>query len=107
VYRLEGPFFFAAAEKLEAALARYSGVPRIVIFRMRTVPAMDATGLHALEVVLDKFHRKGTTLLLSGVQPQPMKLLFNSGFVDKIGLDNICANIDEALIRSRQIMESR
>lgn len=107
VYRLEGPFFFAAAEKLEAALARYTDVPRIVIFRMRTVPAMDATGLRALEVVLEKFHRKGTKLLLSGVQPQPMKLLFNSGFVDKIGLDNICANIDEALKRSAQIIETK
>src|SRR5579862_4205091 len=33
VYRIEGPFFFAAAEKLEAALGRYSMEPRVVIFR--------------------------------------------------------------------------
>src|SRR6266446_1023136 len=97
VYRIEGPFFFGAAEKLETALERYSTVPRVVIFRMRTVPAVDATGLHALEVMLDKFHRRGTQLILSGVQPQPMKVLFKAGFVDKIGLDNICGNIDVAL----------
>jgi len=71
---------------------------------MRTVPAVDATGLHALEVMLDKFHRKGTQLILSGVQPQPMKVLFNAGFIDKIGLDNVCANIDAALARSRQLV---
>jgi SulP family sulfate permease len=104
VYRIEGPFFFGAAEKLETALERYSTVPRVVIFRMRTVPAVDATGLHALEVMLDKFHRKGTQLILSGVQPQPMKVLYNAGFVDKIGLDNVCANIDVALARSRAIL---
>jgi sulfate permease, SulP family len=104
VYRIEGPFFFGAAEKLEAALGRYSTVPHIVIFRMRSVPAVDATGLHALEIMLEKFHRKGTQLILSGVQPQPMKVLYNAGFVDKIGLDNVCANIDAALARARQLL---
>ena len=104
VYRIEGPFFFGAAEKLETALERYSTVPRVVIFRVRTVPAIDASGLHALEIMLDKFHRKGTRLILSGVQPQPMKVLYNAGFVDKIGLDNICANIDVALTRARALL---
>jgi SulP family sulfate permease len=104
VYRIEGPFFFAAAEKLEAALARHSSVPRVVIFRMRNVPAVDATGLHALEVIFDKFQRKGTHLVFSGMQPQPMKVLYNAGFVDKVGLDNICANIDVALERARQLV---
>jgi len=104
VYRIEGPFFFGAAEKLETALERYSTVPRVVIFRMRTVPAIDATGLRALEIMLDKFHRKGTQLILSGVQPQPMKVLYNAKFVDKIGLDNICANIDVALESARKLI---
>jgi sulfate permease, SulP family len=43
-------------------------------------------------------------LILSGVQPQPMKVLYKAGFVDKIGLDNICANIDVALERARVIL---
>lgn len=105
IYRIEGPFFFGAAEKPEAALGRYSSVPRVVIFRLRTIPAIDATGLHALEVMLDKFHRKRTQLVLSGVQPQPMKVLYNAGFIDKIGLDNVCANIDAALERARMILQ--
>ena len=104
VYRIEGPFFFGAAEKLEAALARHTALPKVVIFRMRTVPAVDATGLHALEVLLDKFQRKGTHLLLSGVQPQPMKVLFKAGFVDKVGVDNFCGNIDVALTRAGQLL---
>jgi len=83
---------------------RYSTAPRVVIFRMRTVPAVDATGLHALEVMLEKFHRKHTQLILSGVQPQPMKVLYNAGFIDKIGLDNVCGNIDSALDRARLLL---
>jgi len=104
VFRIEGPFFFGVAEKLEYVLERTTGVPKVIIFRVRNVPAIDASGLHALEIILDKFHRRGTELLLSGVQPQPMKVLFKSGFVDKIGLDNICANIDEALGRAGEIL---
>jgi SulP family sulfate permease len=105
VFRIDGPFFFGVAEKLESALDRATAVPRVVIFRIRSVPAIDASGLHALEIALDKFRRKGTQLVLSGVQPQPMKVLFNSGFVDRIGLDNVCANIDAALDRSRVILK--
>lgn len=105
VYRIEGPFFFAAAEKLEAALARYTDVPRVVIFRMRTVPAIDATGLHALEVMMDKFQRRGTNLILCGVQPQPMKVLYQAGFVDRLGLDNFCPNLDVALERARVLLQ--
>jgi len=107
VYRIEGPFFFAAAEKLETALERYSTVPHVVVFRMRTVPAVDGTGLHALEVMLDKFHRRGTQLILSGVQPQPMKVLYNAGFIDKIGLENVCGNIDAALVRARHLVQQK
>ena len=104
VFRIEGPFFFGVAEKLDYALERTSGVPRVVIFRIRNVPAIDASGLHALEITFEKFHRRSAQLVLSGVQPQPMKVLYNSGFVDKIGLDNICPNIDAALVRAREIV---
>ena len=104
VFRIEGPFFFGVAEKLEYVFERTTDVPKIIIFRVRNVPAIDASGLHALEITLDKFQRRGTRLVLSGVQPQPMKVLFKSGFVDKIGLDNICANTDTALNRAREML---
>ena len=78
--------------------------PRVVIFRMRAVPAIDGTGLRALQIMGQKFKRRGTKLILSGVQPQPMKVLFNSGFVDKLGLDNICPDIDASLVRAWEIV---
>lgn len=104
VYRIEGPFFFGVAEKLEDALDSAAITPRLVIFRMRAVPAIDGTGLRALETIHHKFNRRGTKLLLSGVQAQPMKVLFNSGFADKIGLENICADIDASLERAWEVL---
>jgi len=104
LYRVEGPFFFAAAEKLESTLRASGGKPRAIILRMRNVPAMDASGLHALEVVIEKLHRDGVKILLTGVQPQPMKVLVGSTLAEKIGLEHFCADIDEALVRVRVLL---
>jgi SulP family sulfate permease len=99
LFRFEGPLFFAAAEKLEAALRSFGGKPRIIVLRMRHVPMMDATGLKALEVAWEKMHRDGVHVLITAIQPQPMKVLYESGFADRIGIENFCANIDDALAR--------
>ena len=102
LFRFEGPLFFAAVEKLEYALRNHGGKPRAVIFRLRHVPSIDTTALHSLEVAVEKMHRDGVRILLTGVQPQPMKVLFRSGLVDKIGLENFCAHLDEALDLCRE-----
>jgi SulP family sulfate permease len=103
LFRIEGPLFFAAAEKLEQALAASGGVPRAVIFRMRNVPAMDASGLHAFEVAIDKLHREKAKVFLTAVQPQPMKVMYESGFVDRLGMNKFCADTDHALQRVREL----
>jgi SulP family sulfate permease len=105
IYRFEGPLFFGVAEKLEAALERSSVTPPVVIFRMRNVPVIDATGLRVLNLVREKFQRRGTRMVFSGMQPQPMKVLFEGGFVDAVGLENICGNIDAALERARAMLK--
>jgi len=104
LYRMEGPFFFAAAENLDQALRGSGGKPKIVIFRMRNVPAMDASGLHAFRVAVEKLHRDGTKILLTAVQPQPMKVMFESGFVASLGEHKFCGDLDEALNLSRRLL---
>ncbi len=104
LFRFEGPLFFAAVEKLEAALRGFSGKPKLVIFRLRHVPSIDASALHSLEVAVEKMRRDGVHVLFTAVQPQPMKVLFRSGLVDKVGLDNFCADIDEALQRAEELL---
>lgn len=104
LYRIEGPLFFAATEKLDMALRGSGGRPRAVIFRMRNVPAMDASGLHAFEVAIDKLRRDQIQILFTAVQPQPMKVMFESGLAERIGLDHFCADIDQALGAVRQKM---
>jgi SulP family sulfate permease len=104
VYRIEGPFFFGVAEKLDDALIRAGSIPRVVIFRMRNVPAIDGTGLRALNLMREKFTHHDTRLILSGLQAQPMKVLYESGFIDQIGLENICPNVEASLARARSLL---
>ena len=102
VFEINGPFFFGAAEAFKDTVARVSGKPKVLIVRMRDVPAMDSTGLHALADVVRRSRRDGTLVLLSDVHAQPMVALGRSDLLDEIGEDNIFGNIDDALNRARE-----
>ncbi len=104
IFRVFGAFFFGAADKLETALQRARQDPQILILRMRKVLAMDATGLNALEDLHDKLYKRGKHLILSGPHTQPLLIMDNAGFLDRIGRENVCAHIDAALERSRVIL---
>lgn len=104
VYRIFGPFFFGAAEKMESALLRVEKLPRVLILRMQLVPAMDATALNALESIVERIHAAGGVVILSGPHRQPLQLLAKAGFIEKIGRPNIRAHFDDALTRAREVL---
>ncbi len=101
VFEIQGPFFFGAADKFKTAINRIDRAPKVLILRLRHVPAIDATALRALEDVLDRSTRSGTRLVLSGVQPGPLATLRKAGLATLIGADNITTSIDAALERAR------
>ena len=107
IYQVFGAFFFGAADKLETALKRARQEPEILILRMRRVLAMDATGLNALEDLHERFTKRGKHLILCGPHTQPMFMLTKAGFLDRIGMENVCGTVDDALARAREIIESK
>jgi SulP family sulfate permease len=107
IYEINGPFFFGAAETFKDTLARVAGKPRVLILRMRRVPAIDATGLHALTDVVHRSRRDGTLVLLSEVQPQPLQALSRSILINEIGEENLCPTLETALARAREEVELR
>ena len=78
--------------------------PIKIILRMRNVPAIDATGEHALENFYSTCKKIGTQLVLSGVNPVPYATLKKMHFIDMIGQENVLDHIDKALIRTREIL---
>jgi SulP family sulfate permease len=104
VYRIFGPFFFGAAEKMEDALQRVERLPRVLVLRMHLVPAMDSTALNALESMVERMQAAGGVVILSGTHRQPLQMLAKAGFIEKMGRANICAHFDDALTRSREVL---
>ena len=106
ILRIHGPFLFGATQKLEAATADLSLFPAIVILRLRNMTALDATGLHALEVFADRLRGSGRTLLLCGARDQPAELLARTDFVQEVGRENILPHVQAALLRARELNNS-
>lgn len=105
VYEITGPMFFAAADKLMAVM-RHSDCD-IIILRMRSVPAMDATALNSLTEVCEACRKKNIRLIFSHVNAQPMSVMRKAGFDRMVGKENFCTNIDAALERAQLLQREQ
>jgi SulP family sulfate permease len=106
IYEINGPFFFGAANNLIHTMESIAEVSGIIILRMRSVPVMDTTGLNALETFSATCARNRATLILSGVQPEPFKLIKSSGLLKTLGERNVTNHIDKALARARELLNA-
>ena len=101
VYEISGPLFFGAADKiLKITLDEKR---RCLVLRMRSVSAIDATAMHNLEKLYEDCQKKGIQLIFSHVNEQPWRVMGKNGFIEKVGADNFCAHIDDALKRAEQL----
>jgi sulfate permease, SulP family len=107
VFRVFGAFFFGAADKLETSLRSAGELPDVLILRMRDALALDATGIDALEDLLEKLRKKKKDLVLCGPHSQPLFALTRAGFMDKIGAENVCGDMESSLARARQLLEQK
>ena len=107
VYEINGPFFFGAAATFKDTLARVAGKPKVLILRMRRVPVIDATALHALVDVVHRSRRDGTMVLLSEVQEQPLAALRGSVVLEEVGEEHLCVSFEEALQRAGEEVQLR
>jgi SulP family sulfate permease len=105
VYEVSGALFFGAAGKFQAATS--GNTCRVLIFRMRKVPMMDLTGVNAIEELLHKAEKDKTTVIFTAIQRQPMSVMERYGLIEKIGRQNICDTIVEALPYAADIVEEQ
>ena len=92
VFEITGPIFFGASTKIADVIR--SCDKQVLILRMKSVPAIDATGLHSLETIIEQCKKQDKTLILAHVNEQPMKALEKAKLLDEIQL---AENIDAAL----------
>lgn len=96
VYEINGPFFFAAAQKYKETLKDISHNSKVLILRMRNVPFIDATGIHSFKETISELEKRKVKIILSGVQPDVKKDLEKSGIIDLIGHNMVCDNFQLA-----------
>ena len=101
VYEVFGSLFFGTTN--DFLDISYEEGKNALILRMRNVPAMDISGLDALEEIRETCQQRGMTLILSHVNPQPFRVMKKAGFLEKIGEKNICPNIDVSLKRAAEL----
>lgn len=104
VYEIDGPFFFGIANKFEELSAQFNETPMVRIIRMRKVPFVDATGLHNLEVFVQKSHEQGIHVVLSGVRPNVLKVIRKSSLYGEVGEKNIFDHINGAMARAEEVV---
>lgn len=100
VYEISGPLFFGAADKILAITLDEK--MNCLILRMRSVSAIDATAMHNLEGMLAECEKKHIRLIFSHVNEQPMHVMQKAGFVERVGSENFCTHIDDALKRAEE-----
>ena len=97
VYRIDGPFFFGAAEKLEATVERAQLHVETVVIRLGRVPFMDATGTWTLSEIIERFHRRGIRVLLVEIDERLERALARAGVMALAGPGNVFPDLASAL----------
>ncbi len=83
-FQINGPLFFGTSGRLDDLLKRFGTPPRVFILRMRLVPMIDASGVHALKGLVERCHKRGIALILSGLQGQPARVLAQMGIAEGV-----------------------
>lgn len=105
VYEITGPLFFGVAGRLADISTK--DFTKCLVIRMRSVSTIDATAMNALEALYQRCNARGITLVFSHVNKQPMQVMKHSGLYKRVGAENFCPHIDEALARATFIAQQQ
>lgn len=105
-FQVDGPLFFGAASRLDSLLDQLIVPPRVLILRLRRVPFVDASGVHALKTLADRCHRRGIVLVLEGLQPQPARVVSDMHLDQRDGQLHFVDGFDDAIALATGIVEA-
>lgn len=96
VYEITGPMFFGMADKIPH-MEHADPEKRVLVLRMRGVPAVDTTAMNSLRKLWEECCRHDIQVVFSHVNEQPMNVFRKAGFIDEVGETFFRPNIDAAL----------
>ena len=102
VYEITGPLFFGAADRLEHIAMRDK--TKVLILRMRSVPALDSTAMNGLVNLHSRCQKRGVVMVLSHVNEQPMHAMKKAGFDAIVGKEHFCEHITAAIDHAKDLI---
>ena len=105
VYTIQGPFFFAAVESFERALANTNTEPRAVVIRLAEVPFMDVTGIETLEEVVEDFRHQGVEVTFTEANTRVFEKLRRASVIGPGGIADYAPTLEEATERAGSRLE--
>ncbi|WP_329246958.1 SulP family inorganic anion transporter [Actinoallomurus sp. NBC_01490] len=103
LYRLEGPWFFAATHRLLQGLGQVNG-RRVVILSMADVSALDLTAARVLGETITQLRSRGVTVLLAGVRPRHHRLISQATDGGRPPADLVHPDPAAALVHARSLI---
>ena len=105
-FLINGPLFFGAANRLDNLLDQFREPPKVFILRMRLVPIVDSSGVHALKNLLERCRRRGIVLIISGLQTQPRRVIEQMRLDPREGELYFAPDFDAAVQLASRILEN-
>ena len=105
-FRIAGPLFFAVANRLDRVLDQFLAKPRVFILRLRLVPMIDASGVQALQDLLDRCARQHIRVIFSGAQAQPRQVMEAMHLTAHPALLGFAPDFEAALVLARETLAS-
>lgn len=102
IFAVNGPLFFGVADRFQNVIDAIEKPPRVFILYLHNVPAVDMTGIHALESFLRR-RDPSCHVFLADVPFATMRILSSVGLIGTVGEHNIFPTLHAALDRARQI----
>lgn len=97
VFKVNGPLFFAAADRIFGELSLLSASQQGIVLWMESVTILDAGGMSALNKFITHCGRLNTQVLLADVQFQPLKTLKKANFNPDPGVCSMYSTLSLAL----------
>lgn len=93
IFTIEGPFFFAAADKIFTIMNEAHQKADTLVLRFHLTPVIDATGIQTLWDILAYCKKHNMRLVLLEMRPNILEKIIKSGIYDKVGAENVLQEI--------------
>lgn len=105
IFEITGPLFFAVADRISKIDSKR--FTKVIILRMRSVSAIDASALHSLNLLCEQLENKSIRLILSHVNEQPLAAMKKDGLFDRIGAENFRTDINDAVAYAETLIDEK